>query len=361
MIGIAPAYSHYLNLLRGMAALIVALSHLKLFGIASSDFAFWLPADGHDAVVLFFILSGFVIAASAEKKAAQGLQAYLLDRAARIYSVATPILLLAAAFALFGVTKSVEAYQLEKIWLYIPFHLSFLSQSWHLREIPFGLNPWWSLPFEVWYYILFGCVVFLRGRLRWLVCAIIFTIMGPKLWVMLPIWLCGVWLYRSNVAARISHSGAWFLMLAGPICYLLFMETPLQNLVRDFFLVPFGGWKQHMFGYASYFGRDYVTTLFFASHLLGAQRLAFDMPGWLARAATSLADVSFTLYLLHPLVFQSLSAHILRPSADPIIVYGVAGLAVLAAFILSPITEGQRANWRAFFARAMHLSQRSVS
>jgi peptidoglycan/LPS O-acetylase OafA/YrhL len=348
---ISPAYSRYLDLLRGLAALIVALSHLKLFGIATNDFGGWLPDDGHDAVVLFFILSGFVIAASTDKKSTQGLRNYLLDRAVRIYSVALPVLVIAAAFGVMGWIEFPHLYQLKKLWLYIPFHLSFLSQSWQLKEIPFGLNPWWSLPFEVWFYILFGCAFFLKGWMRVVVCLIIFMIMGPKLWVMLPIWLAGVWLYRSDIANRISQSGALLFFVTGPLCYLLFMETPMQNWVRDIFLIPFGGWDAHRLGYASYFGRDYVTTIFFIVHLIGVQRLAFEMPNLLGKMATALASVSFTLYLLHPLLYRTLSTSFMPPSANPIIVYGVAALAVVLAFVVAPLTEGQRHNWRRLFAR----------
>ncbi len=347
----APAYSRYLDLLRGLAALIVALSHLKLFGIASSTFTWWLPEDGHDAVVLFFIISGFVIAASTAQKADRGLKNYLLDRAARIYSVAVPILLLAALFCTVGWIDIPAKYQLEKLWLYIPFHLSFLSQSWYLREIPFGLNPWWSLPFEVWYYILFGGAFYLNGKRRLLVCLIVLLIMGPKLWVLLPVWLVGVWLYRSNAAASISRPGAIFLFWAGPICYLLFMETPAQIWVRDVFLIPFGGWSAHHLGYASYFGRDYVTALFFVTHLIGAQKLAFVMPTWLCTCAAALASVSFTLYLLHPILFRTLSTTVISPSNNPLVVYAAAVLAVALAFIISPITEKQRRNWRRLFAK----------
>jgi peptidoglycan/LPS O-acetylase OafA/YrhL len=346
---ISPAYSRYLDLLRGLAAVVVVLSHLHLFGIASPQFAGWLPVDGHDAVVLFFILSGFVIAASTQAKESQGLRGYLLDRAARIYSVAVPILILSAALCAIGWIEFDMKYQIKKWWFYIPFHLSFLSQSWGLREIPFGLNPWWSLPFEVWYYIVFGCATFLRGIKRWLICAIVMAIMGPKLWVMLPIWLVGVWLFRSNIAARLTRRAAWVLWLAGPICYLLFMETPAQLWMRDLFLSPFGGWEQHRLGYASYYGRDYVTSLFFVAHLMAAQKLALKLPDWLAKAATALASVSFTLYLLHPIIFRSLSTMVMSPSHNPLVVYGVAALAVALAFLVAPITEGQRRNWRKLF------------
>jgi peptidoglycan/LPS O-acetylase OafA/YrhL len=343
---ISPAYSRYLDLLRGLAALMVVLSHLKLFGIASGGFTWWLPDDGHDAVVLFFIISGFVIAASTTQKANQGLKNYLLDRAARIYSVAAPILLIAALFCAVGWINIPARYQLEKLWLYIPFHLSFLSQSWYLRELPFGLNPWWSLPFEVWYYILFGCAFFLKGKRRLLSCLIVLMIMGPKLWVMLPIWMVGVWLYRSNFAATISKASAWFFLFAGPVGYLLFMETSAQLWVRDILLIPFGGWNTHSLGYASYFGRDYVTALFFVVHLVGMQKLGLRMPGWMSRSAQALAGVSFTLYLLHPIIFRALADNMMPASSNPLIVYAVAGLSVVSAFLVAFFTEGQRKNWR---------------
>jgi peptidoglycan/LPS O-acetylase OafA/YrhL len=300
--------------------------------------------------VLFFILSGFLIAASTDKKANQGLLNYLLDRAARIFSVAFPVLIIACVFCALSWMNFDKPYQLEKWWLYIPFQLAFLSQSWVYNEIPFGVNPWWSLPYEVWYYILFGGLFFLRGAQRWIFCAICLAIMGPKLWVMMPIWFAGVWLYRSNASAHISRFSAWCLLIAGPFAYLIFMESYAQNWVRDMAMLPFGGWDEHKLGYASYFGRDYVTAFFFCCHLVGAQRLMPLMPPWLLSPVRALAGISFTLYLAHPILFKTLSANFMSASDDPRIVYGAVLLSVVCAFLLAPLLEHRRAEWRRLFA-----------
>ena len=347
----SAAFGQWLDLLRGLSALIVVLSHLKLFGIATPDFPYWLPGDGHDAVVMFFILSGLMVAASADRKKALGLQSYLLDRMARIASVCVPVLFVAAFLLVAGIIIYPPAdYQVARWWFYVPFHLSFLSHSWSLREIPFGLNPWWSLPFEVWYYLLFGGLAFLRDWTRIMICSIILLIMGPSLWMLMPLWFAGVALWRSGWGLQLSQSTAWIFLLVSTLAYFLYLETPGQQMVRDLFLVPFGGWEKHSLGHASYFGRDYVTCFFMLLFLAGLRRLDLQISRPFARIAAAMAGISFTLYLFHPLLFRFLASGWMQPSANPFIVYGIALLAVLASFLIAPFTENQRANWRRLFA-----------
>src|SRR4051812_47468734 len=84
--------SPYLDLMRFSAAAIVFGSHFGSWRLTGG--LFWqLAPYGHSAVIVFFVLSGFVIAWTAERKDRSG-QDYLLSRASRVLSVAWPAIAL---------------------------------------------------------------------------------------------------------------------------------------------------------------------------------------------------------------------------------------------------------------------------
>ena len=147
-------FSLYLDLVRFVAALLVLLTHVRQFGLVSGAAAGFVPLAGHTAVIVFFVLSGFVIAYTTQSKQVT-LRDYAAARITRIYSVALPMLLLAFACALVlerlagpGLTAD---YVLDKVYIYLPLHLLFLGNAWTLSEVPPWLGPWWSLGYEAWY------------------------------------------------------------------------------------------------------------------------------------------------------------------------------------------------------------------
>src|SRR5438270_9524015 len=84
--------SLHLDLMRGAAALAVFVSHFGLHRISGG--LFWQAQPyGHDAVILFFVLSGYVIAWVAERREPD-LRAYAVNRLSRLYSVVVPAILL---------------------------------------------------------------------------------------------------------------------------------------------------------------------------------------------------------------------------------------------------------------------------
>ena len=89
-------FSVYLDLLRFGAAMMVLLFHMRNLKIGPDKLLNLIPAKGHDFVVLFFVLSGYVISATVDRKN-QSLRDYALDRMARVYSVAIPALIFSFA------------------------------------------------------------------------------------------------------------------------------------------------------------------------------------------------------------------------------------------------------------------------
>jgi hypothetical protein len=84
-----PGTSWYLDVLRGGAAFVVLLGHAGQ-GFFSQGFP-WMPKVAHEMVVIFFVLSGFVMSYVVSRGPSHW-QDYLVARFSRIASVAYPAL-----------------------------------------------------------------------------------------------------------------------------------------------------------------------------------------------------------------------------------------------------------------------------
>ena len=144
-----------LEALRGFAALIVVLCH-ALYLRFSLDPAY-TPSDdwvklfpGHSCVLLFFVLSGYVIGLTNAQPLNKGsIGRYLANRLVRLY----PIYVISLIITLLVV----RSYYPLKIILG---HFVFLQNS--IVPVMYENNPLWSLNSEIIYYLLFIPVSFLR-------------------------------------------------------------------------------------------------------------------------------------------------------------------------------------------------------
>jgi peptidoglycan/LPS O-acetylase OafA/YrhL len=129
---------------------------------------------GHQSVMIFFVLSGFLISSSILKKLRENRWSwrdYVVDRGIRLYTVLIPGLLLGWCWDYLGII----AFNANHLYSSptVPFgpnipgrQLSLVDFAGNLvflqtRFVPvFGSNgPLWSLFNEFWYYALFPCIV----------------------------------------------------------------------------------------------------------------------------------------------------------------------------------------------------------
>src|SRR4051812_37731006 len=118
--------SAFLDLTRILAAATVFLGHLagpQFGGETLSVFG----EQRHSAVIVFFVLSGFVIAWAAARDGST--REYVINRATRICSVALPALALTWAIDNFLIRHYpgtiLSLYQHEAVWKYLPLFLTF--------------------------------------------------------------------------------------------------------------------------------------------------------------------------------------------------------------------------------------------
>ncbi|HTC84425.1 MAG TPA: acyltransferase family protein, partial [Rhizomicrobium sp.] len=96
--------SVYLDILRVLAAAAVFLSHLSWLEI-SGGFLWQLQPYGHPAVIVFFVLSGYLIQYSVAARENR-LADYAVARLGRLYSVVIPALILTYIFDRIGASHN---------------------------------------------------------------------------------------------------------------------------------------------------------------------------------------------------------------------------------------------------------------
>jgi peptidoglycan/LPS O-acetylase OafA/YrhL len=345
-------FSCYLDLVRLAAAVLVVFDHYQEH-VAAASIARFFPAMGREAVIIFFVLSGFVIAYVTDGKK-QSLREYAIARAARIYSVAFPLLL--AAFALVYAVelysgKAVASdYQIAKAYFYIPFHSLYLGELWTMSEKPLWLEAYWSLGYEVWYYVFYAAIFFLRGNRRTMFAAIVFLILGYKLWLLLPIWYSGVMLWRWRQRFFIDKYAAragWMFSLA-LICVYKHLGWDdslrvLGNQLWPFARLPLGSADRYL--------GDYAMCAMVMLNFYCAMHVALILPEKLASFIAAAAAYTFPLYLTHGLII-SLWLHFHADGA------GWRGIALLTlAIVLATYATGLATDrFRSRLSRFLNLA-----
>jgi peptidoglycan/LPS O-acetylase OafA/YrhL len=350
---LSRSFSLYLDACRFLAAVLVVLSHFPLYGAVPEASPPWWLNLGRESVVVFFVLSGFVIAYTTERKNA-GLRAYCVARCTRIYSVALPLVLLGFAGAAFlvltGFGTLQQFYQLGKLWLYLPLHLLFMGELWTLSEPPPLLAPYWSLGYEVWYYALFGAMFYLRGARRLALAGALLLFVGPKLWLLLPVWASGVaayhWQKRHTIARPLALAG-WCATLGLLVVYKLEgLDVTLRALAHAHW--PFPGLPLKS---ADRFLADYLVCVLVVLNFLCAKNAQFTALLRFDRPVRFLASYTFTLYLVHALVMRMWLAVYPHRQSDPVDLLSLAIVIVSATSLVAQLTEHRKEWFEALFVR----------
>jgi peptidoglycan/LPS O-acetylase OafA/YrhL len=318
------AASVHLDALRGIAAVGVCLSHLRDFffrdytqlthpGLLTTT-AYLFTGLGHQWVVVFFVLSGYLVGGSVLRAVAMGRwswRGYLLNRLTRLYTVLIPALVLGGLLDLAGIhffgasgiyggkTGTHEltfAVSTRLHWRILLRNYAFLQGIF----VPsFGSNgPLWSLANEFWYYLAFPPLVFVvwrrsspgRRLLNLILLAAIVVFVRPSIALLGLVWLMGVAIhYLPHLPADNATLRRLLILLA--------IIASLGTLV----------WcKQHHGASSDYILGLVITGLIYV--LLSCSRT--PMPRVYNWTAHALSRSSYTLYLVHVPMLVFLAAWI---------------------------------------------------
>jgi peptidoglycan/LPS O-acetylase OafA/YrhL len=285
--------------------------------------------QGYEAVMLFFVLSGYLVGGPAFSRALAGTfqpREYALDRFVRIMVPLVPAVAL-ALLAEHWLGRSVS--MIEGLGCV-------LSLQGVLTGIPYTNPALWSLSYEVWFYILAGAVASLIARLHGsraisLVLVVCAALVFMRLDVIyLLIWLAGsaAYLLRPAKATRLGIVGAVLLMLIGVAIH----QMSLPNSMAP------GALEGHRLGQVT--GKVVMAT---GMAILLAQLscVQTNAAGLFSRVGASLAGFSYSLYLTHmPLLYMQAQQDATRVTIWTFGAYVLAVTeAILFAYLFSRLFE----------------------
>lgn len=349
------ALSNILDLARALAALLVLLFHIRSTFLVPLDAldthnaaitAFYLITSfGHDAVVVFFVLSGFLVGGAVLRldfRSSRDLRSYWLDRSVRI----APVLIAA-------VVLSVTLQHAAPGSVCHDGPATILGNTLGLQNFlvrPLCNNlPLWSISNEIVYYIAFPVIVAaltgnltirlalcLTGLALLVILALVRTPLDDTHIVLdFPFWLIGAALWFVPPALGRQRWLALALLAGG----LLFGRLPIG--------------REH------WWLRDLCLALSFAYTLTTFLCEAIPRDGTNARLANCLtplshwfADISFSLYVIHYPLIRFYSTMICITQADArhttvslrflVEFAGLTVASILIAFAFSLLFERQR-------------------
>lgn len=367
VVPITPRTSSLLDLMRWIAATLVLVYHIRINvlvepGKVSPDAAdlevsllYLLTNVGTQAVVWFFVLSGFLVGGSVVSDARRGrfeFGRYTLNRAVRLYIVLLPALAIGYAMdfvriSLFGIDPAAgeEGPNSYGFW---PFVANLLFLQTILVPNLGSNSPLWSLAYEGWYYVAFPLLAGPLMANRPIVARIILVLLGlvvlaflsqnPSLVRMFLIWGIGV-------AARLAPPPpAGLRPLAWVLAVVTFITYPILH-------GALGGLATVIIG------------LSFGATLTAEAHVPADTAPlrWHHMHAV-FANFSFSLYIIHaPLLHLILT--LFQQSSNPRMQFQPEGLQpvawsiglfvalVVLAWVFSLFTEAQTGKVRTRLAR----------
>lgn len=310
---LSPSASIHLDAFRGLAATAVLIGHARnLF------FRDWVHVQhkspllaciyavtvfGHQAVMIFFVLSGLLVGSSAVRSIREhrwSSPRYLVHRILRLEIVLLPALLLCMFWDLTGIhffglggiygghtQASVMGYNIRHaISAKIFWGNAAFLQSWKISVLGSD-NPLWSLAYEFWYYLLFPCLALLFAPRSKTVSRIIYgTLLVAIAWFIglgllsyFPLWLLGTAIFFLP-RPRLSDKAIAHLLRLSTLLFLLNLL-----LVRIY-------WKSELLS-------DYSVGMSFAFLLYWILHRRSKPWGLYAAASHKLAESSYTLYVVH--------------------------------------------------------------
>lgn len=321
---------HAMDTIRGLASLQVLLHHCLVVSILFWDLGmakstnttyitrliwnspFHLLWAGHEAVTLFFVMSGFVLSIPFYAKKKVIYKEFFIKRIFRIYG---PYLITISIGIVFNnIYANHERFPAlsdwfitlwsKKITITEMFDFLILKGDW-LNVV----TSLWSLPVEIKISLFFPIIVTiikklnLRGGLLLIITNVIFYMVGKRLgfqvywndfalFYYLTFFLCGALLYKyHNVVVKKID------MLNVRSIYLLFIIA-LLLYTYEYNIVIF---PDSILNLARIIPSDYMTLI--ASILFIALAISNSAPKWLMnKYLVFFGKISFSLYLIHPII-----------------------------------------------------------
>lgn len=340
--------SYTLNFLRWFAAFLVVINHLRSLMFVDyyeviektifTKLFYFFTGFGHESVIVFFILSGFLVGGEFIKypKTNKYFKIYFVKRFSRIFIVFIPALIIGCTFDLIGSNYfnfnniysnsyhlSAMNYEVTERIGIIPFITNLLMLQTSLGDTLGSNGPLWSLANEWWYYVLFPVIyliLFHKSNLL-KVSLIIFVIcmlliLNNYIFLYFLIWILGTYIYKYNTNIKFPFINLFsFLLLI--LSFSISRINLLDSVILSDFLIA-------------------LTLVFFINNLINSESKII----FLGKKNSFLADFSYSVYLFHfpvlLLIVSILSYFEMGVKSIPNITsYGIFGILIIFVYLFS--------------------------
>jgi peptidoglycan/LPS O-acetylase OafA/YrhL len=341
-----------LDITRGIAAIVVLLSHSRAYLFLDYkllpaneinifvDFFYFITGLGHESVMIFFVLSGFLVAGSVQRNFNNNTfswKLYLINRLSRLWIVFIPALFLTLFWDKIGILITGSDYYngaLGDVLAVGPNapvehnYSVFLKNTLFLQNIispVFGTNGVvWSLANEFWYYILFPFCLSLINNIRqikYFKILLIISIIGVIL-KFLPVEIIngfGIWLigYLAYVLINKTNLSKYLNKIIPRILILILFIFILgiSRIYKDFNLL-----------------NEYLVGVIYSLVLISFYNIEIKNVS-IKRFFNVLSNISYTLYLVHVPIIVFVFTVILNEERFSITINAFIFLAILLLFI----------------------------
>lgn len=345
----STATSVMLDVLRLGSAIMIASAHLTqpYFSIGWPD----LTDRGRPALVMLFLLSGLVIRYVTVIRRGK-MTDFWVDRISRVYSVVVPALAFTIVASYLAMRINPAYYMpnwgsdSNRPLLRIVANLVFMAQSWNLALDPFSNSPFWTLSYEVFYYVFYAVGFYLAGtrRIFWLLVATLLA--GQHIPLLLPLWLIGCLahdVYQRARDPKISLRRLNLIFAAAGITGAVLLPATFRLLIylKGFATRLFWAWHHAPinlhWAYVYYAeGLPLAFGLLWAMLLIERLQIA-EKSGWV-QWVRLLSEATFPLYLLHFPLYVLIVAIFPGLRANPWFKLGMLGLCILVSALLAKPT-----------------------
>lgn len=355
-------FSIYLDLVRFTAACLVYLYHSNQRWLSESI----LPASnfGHSSVIVFFVLSGFVIAYITDTREKQ-FAIYTASRISRVYSVALPAVVLTIALDAVGrqLYPAAYGYPFDNFLVRGAASLLLLNEVWFVSITSFSNVPFWSICYEMWYYVAFGMVMFLPRKIGFMAVGLLALVLGPKVILLAPIWMLGVLLYRWKRLAEITEATGWLLTLGSSVAIVAFHQAHLADQAEALLKGWIGEKWHEELTFSKFFISDYLLGILVLLNFAGVRRVSHRfglllIP--LERPIRFLAGYTLSLYLLHQPLFLFWGAVIRGDASGYVFWWLTTGMVAASVLAVGYVTENKRHVLKKWLERHLLLIQNKV-
>ena len=303
---------------------------------------------GHSAVIIFFVLSGYVIAYATDIKE-HSAQLYWASRLSRVWSLALPAVLLTPVLDAVGQSlapalytgNTTEGHALLRILT----SLTFLNEIWFISIMSFSNIAYWSLNYEVWYYLLFAIHAFGPRRWRWLALGLACLVMGPKIALLAPIWVLGVVIYRWKRLHSMPEWSGWVCVAASVTLLTAFEHYHVMARFTDWLKTAIGSHWHRELTFSKWFLSDYLLAGIVFLNFVGMRRIIHRLERafyLMEKPVRVLASFTFSIYLLHQPLIYFFAALIDLPTPGYLRYVAVMTCVAASIWLVGSVTEHKR-------------------